>query len=83
MAGVGAGVLIGMLFAPEKGTETRRKIGEKYNDLGDSLKTKFTDLVDSVKEEYGLAKDKASNLVNKVKGQTPTMRSDANDAFSS
>lgn len=42
---IGAG--LGILFAPRKGSETRRKIMNKGNDLTDSLKDK----VDSVKEK--------------------------------
>ncbi len=44
MLGFATGVLVGMLFAPEKGSETRRKISEKSNDL----KTKFNDFIDSL-----------------------------------
>lgn len=82
LAGVGAGVLIGLLFAPDKGTETRRKIADGYNDLGDNLKTKFADLVDTVKSEYGNAKDKANDLYNKASGQTASMKGEAKDSFS-
>lgn len=81
LAGVGAGVLIGMLFAPEKGTETRRKIGEKYTDLSDGIKDKITELVDTVKDEYGVAKEKASGIVNRATGKTPSMKSDPTDTF--
>ena len=42
LVGFATGVLVGMLFAPDKGSETRRKITEKGNDL----KTKFSDFVD-------------------------------------
>ena len=38
LAGAAVGSILGILFAPDKGTETRRKIGETSGDLTDSLK---------------------------------------------
>ena len=48
LAGVAAGALIGILFAPEKGTETRKKIVEKGEDYVDGLKEKVNTLIDEV-----------------------------------
>ena len=41
MAGLAAGVVVGILFAPEKGSETRRKISEKGGELTEELKNRF------------------------------------------
>lgn len=38
LTGLAAGTALGILFAPEKGSETRRKIGESASDLADSIK---------------------------------------------
>ena len=35
------GAILGILFAPDKGTETRRKISEKGHQLADGVKEKF------------------------------------------
>ena len=43
-----AGALLGILFAPDKGSETRRKISERTNDLSSKLK----DLKDKAKGSY-------------------------------
>jgi gas vesicle protein len=37
-AGAAIGAALGILFAPDKGTETRRRISERGNDLADSVK---------------------------------------------
>lgn len=38
LAGVSLGVGIGMLFAPEKGADTRKKLKKKLNDMYESIK---------------------------------------------
>ena len=83
LAGVTTGIVLGLLFAPDKGSETRRKISDKYTDLSDSLKNKISDLVNTVKEEYDVAKDKASDLAKKVSGQSPSMKAEQRDSYTS
>jgi gas vesicle protein len=63
LVGAAVGGVLGILLAPDKGTETRRKIIEKGNDLGDSItglgetiKDKFNEMVDGVKENYNKSK---------------------------
>lgn len=41
LAGLAAGVVIGVLFAPDKGAETRDKVNESLKDLGDAIKDRF------------------------------------------
>jgi len=76
LAGAAAGVLAGILFAPDKGTETRKKISKKSGEAADSLKHKFNDFVDGLKETYATAKesvddaaDKGNMKLNSLKGE--------------
>ena len=50
LLGAAIGGILGVLFAPDKGTETRKKILAKGGDLRDSIKDKFTGLMDNVEE---------------------------------
>ena len=46
LAGAAVGALIGVLFAPDKGTNTRRKIARRGEDFVDGLKANLTDPID-------------------------------------
>ena len=50
LTGFALGMLAGMLLAPDKGTETRKKLSQKGNDL----KNKFNDFIDGL---HGKAED--------------------------
>jgi gas vesicle protein len=40
--GVAVGSILGVLFAPNKGTETRRKIADSSEELTNKIKNRFT-----------------------------------------
>ncbi len=45
VAGVAVGALLGVLFAPAKGSETRKKISGKGLDSIDDMRNKLADLI--------------------------------------
>ncbi|MFZ4542991.1 MAG: YtxH domain-containing protein [Saprospiraceae bacterium] len=70
LAGMAAGAALGVLFAPDKGTATRKKILKKKDDFVDEVEDKFNHLVDNVNGKFDAFKKETTRLVERVK--TPT-----------
>ena len=83
LAGDAAGVLAGVLFAPDKGTETRKKISKKSGEAADSLKHKFNDFVDGLKETYATAKESVDDAIDKGSLKMNTLKGEAKNALQS
>lgn len=69
LAGVAAGALLGILFAPEKGSVTRKKILDKGEDYADALKNKFNEFVDHVSDKFEGVKENLSGHAQKAKAE--------------
>jgi gas vesicle protein len=80
LAGLTAGAILGVLLAPAKGSETRRKIMEKGEEYADGLKSKFGELVDEVIEKGDSFRQEAENQVGKAKEKFEGVKKDASNA---
>lgn len=76
LVGAAAGAVLGILFAPDKGSETRKKISDSTGDLGDNLKTKFSEMTDSLKEKYESIRSDANEMLQKGKSYTEDVKKD-------
>lgn len=67
LAGAAVGALAGILFAPDTGSNTRKKIATKTGDITDSVKNSFSDFIDGVKEKYSGVKEDVEEFSAKAK----------------
>ena len=76
LAGVAAGAVLGILFAPEKGSVTRNQISQKGEDLLDNLKNKFDEFLANATSEMEDVKSEAEDLLAKGKEKAQQAKND-------
>lgn len=74
LAGLATGLTLGILFAPDKGSKTRKKISSKTEDMAGDLKDKFNQFVEGVTNQFSTAKEKASDMADKGKAKADEVR---------
>lgn len=82
LAGAAVGALAGILLAPDKGSETRKKISKKTSDLGDSVKSSFNDFIDGVKESYAGVKSDVEDVEEKSRMKFNSLKNEAKNTLS-
>jgi gas vesicle protein len=70
LTGLAAGAALGLLFAPEKGSETRDRLNQSLKDLGDSIKDRAADEINNL-----------ASLKDKVVGSVKSKLQDTEEEF--
>lgn len=67
LTGVAVGTVIGVLFAPEKGSSTRKGISNQSNFYTDELNDKFIAFINGIAKHFDVVKKEAMRLAENGK----------------
>jgi gas vesicle protein len=70
LAGLAAGALIGILFAPDKGSVVRGQISKKGDDYLDSIKSTFNSFLDGISVKVDKVKEDATDIIDSRKRES-------------
>jgi gas vesicle protein len=73
IAGVAAGAVLGLLFAPAKGSATIKRVARKVSDSAEDVQENLNEYIDATSEEYNTVKKGAMDLVDKAKKNAATV----------
>ena len=76
LGGVAVGALLGVLFAPDKGDKTRKKIMDKSNDYADELKDKLDTLLGTINRKYEKIWKEGESLIAEGKSKLHDVKND-------
>jgi gas vesicle protein len=82
LAGIAAGATLGILFAPHKGSKTRKIITDKGDDYADELKEKFDEFSNLLNDKLEKVQDESEEIIAKTKDKYNEIKKEADKASS-
>jgi gas vesicle protein len=73
LAGIAIGAAFGILFAPDSGAATRKKISKKGGDYADGMTEQFNDLVDNMTTKFDKLKAEATKMAKDAESKAMAM----------
>lgn len=70
LAGIATGALLGILMAPDKGSETRKKISKKGESIVDEIKDKFNEFLENLSGKYEKVKEEVADITEHRKNKS-------------
>lgn len=78
VGGLLTGAVLGVLFAPENGKTTRKKIKDKTKELKDTMKNDFDKAIQKIEDKYQNIAQNTNDLVQEGKAKAANQMANEN-----
>ena len=82
LGGLAIGAIAGILLAPEKGTETRKKVLNMASDVTDAVEDSIHQALDKVKDKYSQTIREGEELANEALSKMSEAKKDLSGKLS-
>lgn len=80
LAGAATGALMGVLYAPDKGEKTRKKIKKNSSRYAEDVKEGVNDFMDEIKERFDGMKNEVNETAKETKEKVDELKKKASAA---